>query len=262
MRDRRARSIDEGGPGGIVEGRRAAGTVRLCQRMITVRQPALVFACTLGLIASAQGAYSPARYQAGGVPPLPAMTVGGGQVLLEVQVNREGRVTTVVPLQATPPFTDLLENAVQGWQFTPAGESVAPERPGARESRIVVASRVLVAAVYRPPAMNAPTLGERPREVAAPSDEIAFPLKVVVPPFPPSTAGSGVVLLEARVDRGGGVADATVLRSAPPFDDAALETLKAWRFRPAHVRGAAASTFVYVLFGFPVPVASAPRRAP
>ena len=124
---------------------------------------------------------------------------------------------------------------------------------------MAVETKVLVAAVFRPPTLNAPTLGETPRDAAAASEESAFPLKMAVPPFPPSAAGSGVVLLEARVDRDGGVAEARVIRSAPPFDDAARAALKEWRFRPARVRGMPASTFVYVLFGFPVPVG--PRSA-
>jgi hypothetical protein len=49
--------------------------------MMTVRLPALVLACALGSVASEQEAYSPARYRAGAVPDLPAMVVGGGQVM-------------------------------------------------------------------------------------------------------------------------------------------------------------------------------------
>ena len=222
-----------------------------------MRLPALVLACALGFGVLAQEAYAPARYRTGTVPGLPAMVVGGGQVILELAVDRDGRVTAITPLRTTPPFTDLVAGAVRDWQFVPAEEPAGPARAGERESQTAVASKVLVAAAFRPPAMNGPTLGEPPRDVALASEESAVPLNMALPPFPPSAAASGVVLLEARVDRSGKVAETMVIRSAPPFDDAARATLKKWSFRPARVRGTPVSTFVYVLFGFPVPVAVA-----
>jgi hypothetical protein len=109
--------------------------------------------------------------------------------------------------------------------FVPAEEIAAPARRGQRPSRSAVGSKVLVAAVFRPPALNVPTLGQPPREVTAASDEIAFPLTISMPPFPPSPAGSGLVLLEARVDGNGRVAETAVIHSAPPFDAAARAAL-------------------------------------
>src|SRR5262249_30169246 len=119
-------------------------------------------------------------------------------------------------------------------------------------------TRVLVAATFRPPSLQAPTLGEPPKDVAQPSDEIAFPLTAALPAYPPLAYGAGVALLEARVDPSGLGSDLAVLRSAAPFDAAALPAARQWRFRPARVGGAPVSTFVYLLFGFPLPVASAP----
>jgi TonB family protein len=107
--------------------------------------------------------------------------------------------------------------------------------------------------------VSAPTLGESPSDVAAASDAVALPLTMLVRRFPPSAAWPGVVLLEVRVDGDGRVSDATVLRSAPPFDAPARAAVKNWRFRPARVREKPASTFVDVLFGFPRPVTSAFR---
>lgn len=194
------------------------------------------------------------------------MALGGGQVFLELAVGPEGHVTAVRPLRTTPPFTELVVDAVSDWQFLPAEGDVRPERAWAGEpqSRMSVASTVLVAAVFRPPALYARTLGEAPRDVASASDETALPLTTTMPPFPPLAYSSGVVLLEARVDRDGAVADATVIRSAPPFDGAAQAALRQWSFRPAHVRGRAVSTYAYILFGFPVPVIvpTVPHRPP
>lgn len=228
--------------------------------MMDVRQSVFIVACVLGIVVPAQEAFSPARYRAGAVPALPPMAVGGGQVLLELAVDREGGVMAVTPLRTTPPFTDRVADAVRNWEFLPAEENVTRPsgRAGQHESRTAVESKVLVAAIFRPPAVNAPTLGERPKDVAPASNETAFPVTTIVPPFPPLAFGSGVVLVEARVDRDGRVAEAAVIHSAPPFDGAARAAVLEWRFRPARVQGKRVSTFVYILLGFPVPVGSAP----
>ena len=206
-----------------------------------MRTSVLVAICVVAVAVavSAQQAFSPAQLQTGTVPPLPALAVGGGQVLLEVSVGTDGRVTDVKPLRTTPPFTEMLTQAVRGWRFRPA-EDVDSSRPGDTRSGppAPVASKVLVAGVFRPPALSMPTLGEAPKEGAPASDDTAFPLTISPPAFPPQAIRGGVVLLEARVDRGGEVGAIKVLRSSAPFDDAARGAVSDWIFRPARVHGA------------------------
>ena len=215
----------------------------------------LAFACVVGVALSAQEGFSPARYRAGTVPALPVGALGGGQVFVELTVSRDGRVTAATPLRTTPPFTAFVVDAVRDWRFLPAEEDVASKQgeAGVRR-RTPVGTTVLVVAAFRPPALNAPTLGEAPRDVASGSEETPFPLTTTVPPFPPLAQSSGVVLLEVKVDRDGAVGDASVIRSAPPFDEPARAAVRQWRFRPARVGGIPTSTLVYVVFGFPVPV--------
>ena len=50
---------------------------------------------------------------------------------------------------------------------------------------------------------------------------------------------TGIVILEIRIDESGGVADAKVVRSVPMLDDAALATVKQWRYAPTMVEGRA-----------------------
>ncbi|MBI4486103.1 MAG: TonB family protein [Acidobacteria bacterium] len=221
---------------------------------------ASVVACALGATLLMQATYSPARYRAGTVPALPVMALGGGQVFVELAISPEGRVAAVTPLRTTPPFTDLVVASVRDWQFAPAEEDMPSDRATANlpRARAPVPSNVLVAAVFRPPALTGPTLGEIPKDVAAASADVAFPLTTTMPPFPPAAHDSGVVLLEVQVDGNGVVADVAVIRSAPPFDDAARTAARQWRFRPARVRSTPTSTLVYVLFGFPVPVGNPP----
>jgi TonB family protein len=204
---------------------------------------------------SAQESFSPAQYQSGSTPALPALAVGGGEVLLEVGVGPDGRVTDIKPLRTTPPFTELLTAAVRDWRFRPANNADASSRGGDnRSAGAPIAAKVLVAGVFRPPALNLPTLGEPPKEGAPASDDMAFPLTTRVPLFPPQANRGGVVLLEARVERGGQVGDVKVLRSAAPFDETARRAVSEWIFRPARVNGAYAASWVYVVAGFASPV--------
>lgn len=120
-------------------------------------------------------------------------------------------------------------------------------------------SVVLVAGIFRPPTLNTPPAGEPPRNVASASSGTPFPLATVTPRYPPLARDSGIVLIEVRVDTGGGVADAKVIRSARPFDKPALDAARRWTFRPARVRGTSVVTLAYIAFAFRQPVTVIPR---
>jgi len=188
--------------------------------------------------------YTAARYVAGAIPQNQVMAVGGGQVLLEASVDARGNVVATRSLRTTPPFTEPVRAAVQQWTFDPAMDNV----------QTPVGSTVLVAAVFRPPTIDTPTLGEGSRDVAPASDEVPFPTTVVTPLFPPRAMFDGVVMVEVLVGTEGRVTESRVVRSAPPFDGAALDAVNQWRFRPARVKGAPAAVYAYVVFGFRQPV--------
>jgi TonB family protein len=166
-------------------------------------------------------------------------------------------VTKVTPLRSTPPFTDLVVKAVAGWRFSAAmADSVGAD--GKPEGPKAVPAKVLVAAHFRPPSMLTPTLGERPSNVGNASADMAYPTGTPEPPYPPQARGSGVVLVEVRVDPAGKVGDAAVVGSAGVFDAPALETARRWSFRAARLRGRPTTTYAYLLFGFAEPVATRP----
>jgi TonB family protein len=221
---------------------------------------ALVGACLFGIAAHAQvvARSTPPRWQGGAAPALPALAVGGGQVLVELSIDPSGEVTKVTPLRVTPSFTEPVSKAVRGWRFKPATATVLRD-DGLAEAPKGVSSKALVAAHFRPPTLITPTLGERPADVGSPSSEVPFPVATVEPPYPPKAIASGVVMVEALVDERGSVTEATVIRSAPPFDAPALEAARQWRFRPATLAGRAAAGYVYLIFGFPQPVVAARR---
>jgi TonB family protein len=217
----------------------------------------------LGLVSEAAPQdFSPARFRDGRIPRLAAnlIVAGGGQVFVELTVGSDGRVTDAKALRATTPFTTLVVDAVGGWQFRPAEEEI--EQPSQNQKvRRPVPSKVLVAGLFRPPTIYGPTVGEAPRDVASPSGETPFPASIPVPPFPQTAYTSGVVLVEVQVSPTGAVIDATLVRSASPFDDAALDAARKSFFQPPRANRGSAPAIVYMLFGFPIPVlASGPRN--
>jgi len=78
-------------------------------------------------------------------------------------------------------------------------------------------------------------------------------IKDVAPVWPVQAAGrSGrfLVILELAVDASGRVSDARVLRSVPPFDEAALECVRQWEYTPTMVNGAAVPVTITVIVEF------------
>jgi TonB family protein len=177
---------------------------------------------------------------------------------LELTVTSAGAVGDVKTLRTTPPYTDALTLAVKTWRFMPAeaeSDAAASTPPKAASTPPkTVDSSVLVVGIFRPPTLNTPTLGEPPRDVAPDSGGTPFPTATVAPLYPLRAQGGGLVLIETTVDSAGRATQNRVIRSSPPFDEAALDSLRQWAFRPARVRGTGSDAFVYLVFGFREPV--------
>ena len=146
-------------------------------------------------------AFEPARLISSSLPRQPPNAVGWTEVMLDVKVDARGIVGGIVPLRATPSATPLVESLVAAWRFRPA-----------REGDDLTRSRVLVAAIFRPPQLHGgPAVGSPPRDLAAASDEVPFPIQQVRPPYPPNVVGDGVVLVEVLVTPQGGVGRARAI---------------------------------------------------
>ncbi len=198
--------------------------------------------------------WTPPAFEAGSLPETPIDAVAGGEVLLEVEIDAGGLVTREIVLRETPPFTAAAQSAVAGWVFRPAEQTVRPASgdAGGPVTR-TIPSKVLVAYIARPPALFVPTLGDPPVDIAPPSDAVAYPATTAVPAYPPLARDPGVGLIQVAVDEAGRVSDATVLRSAPGFDDAGLDAVRLWRFRPARIGGSLVTTRVYVVLAWRTP---------
>ena len=202
---------------------------------------------------SAQEDFVAARYVSGGLPVTPVLGVSGGEVFLEVLVGVDGGVSSIRILRTTPPFTQAVIEAIRGWQFTPATQSVPPSTELALPTE-PVAAPVLVAAMFAPPALNGPTLGQPPQDVQSASMEAPVPTAATPAAYPPRALGYGTVLVEVTIDDGGVVTGARIVVSSPPFDEAALGAAKVWSFRAARMGGHAVTVRAYLIFAFQPPV--------
>ena len=84
----------------------------------------------------------------------------------------------------------------------------------------------------------------------------------VYPPIAQSARVSGTVIIEAIVDEMGRVADATVTRSIPLLDAAALDAVRQWRFEPPRAGGREVRFATPVTVVFRLLEASAPPPSP
>jgi TonB family protein len=82
--------------------------------------------------------------------------------------------------------------------------------------------------------------------------------------YPTAASGAATVVLELTLDTAGTVADARVLSGEPPFDQAALDAVRSWRFVPAQRAGRAVAARIRYAVSFtpPPPDPSAPPPAP
>ena len=87
-----------------------------------------------------------------------------------------------------------------------------------------------------------PPVSPAPIEPQRPGGQIKEPVKIydVAPVYPmlaQKTKVSGIVILDAVIDTQGRVPDVKVLRSIPFLDQAALDAVRQWRYRPTLLNG-------------------------
>jgi TonB family protein len=174
-------------------------------------------------------------------PRLPPGTDCGAEVLLHVRLDASGAPQEILGILDVSPFAEALREAVRQWRL-PA--------PPARDS----APDVLVAGMFRA-ACLLDLEGLRPPPAATLAPRVLpFPIEWERPPYPPLALGDGVVVVEVRVGEDGAARTATVVWSAPGFDDAAVETARRWRFRPAVRDDRPVPAIAYLVFGFRAPM--------
>jgi TonB family protein len=200
---------------------------------------------TVGLLvllaasAAAQDAFEPPRLTSARIEGAPWHAQSGGIAAFDVALDERGNVKGATLVQDVAPYAALLGEALPSWTFEPA-------RAGGR----AVASRVLVLGFFRPPVLSfAAPDNPRYKQTQAPP-EIPWPTEVGVPPFPPNVLGDGKVLVEADVSAEGAVTATRVVWPGTPFDSAAEQAAKQWKFRAASREGRPVAARVFLLFSF------------
>ena len=160
-------------------------------------------------------------------------------------MSAAGTVAGIETLRTTEPLTSILQADVARWRFEPS--MLGGER---------VSTRVLVAAVYRPPVLyNLPGPGEPPKDVGSVAADAPYPIVNPPPGYPANALGDGVALVEVLVGTAGEVKAATVIQSTGAgFNPSAIQTATQWRFRPARRDGVPVPSFAYLVFGFRQPI--------
>jgi len=228
--------------------------------MIRARVAVATLALSVATAAFAQSLkFTPPRLLKAQLPALPAPTVvGGGEVLIEATVGRDGALNRPIILRGTPPYTQMVLDAIATWRFRPAGVV------GLDGVETTVEMPISIGAVYRPPIlMNAPTIGEPSREWSRPSSDVAYPLSTEMPNYPPQARDEGVVLFEVALNEAGTMTDARGVASTGGFESASRDALSKWRFRAGSYRARPVPSTAYALFGFRSPVvSSSPGQLP
>jgi TonB family protein len=192
--------------------------------------------------------FTPPRLVSGEPPGLPgATTLGGGEVLIEVIVDKSGAVTRPTVLRSTPPYAQMVLEAVGRWRFVPAH---IREEDGSDQ---IVEAPILIGAVYRA-GFDEPTLGPAPVDLKPPSSNAPYPITMPGPRYPPLALFGGVVLLEVSLDEAGITRAVRVVRSNPPFDVPSRESVSQWKFRGASMQSRPVPSNAYILLGFVAPL--------
>jgi TonB family protein len=206
-----------------------------------VRLAAVVLGVAVAIagVAAVEAPTTPPRLLTAELGSVPWDVRSGGIAAYDVRIDDEGAVAGAEMVQDVAPYGDQLRESLWSWHFEPALEEGRP-----------VASRVLVLGFFRPPMLNFPA-PENPRykTTQAPAD-LPWPTSVAVPPYPPNALGNGQVILEVDVSEGGEVTATRVVSSPTPFDAAATEAARQWRFRPATRQGRDMAARVFMVFSF------------
>lgn len=215
-------------------------------RDIAVRVLAVLMGASLFAQTGDASDFKPARRLAGSTPSSPSPnTIGWIEESLELAVDATGRVRVAAAAQAAQ-GPSLVSRAVADWRFQPATEFGA-----------AVASRVLVAAIFRAPELfDYPTSRKVPVDLAERSSEVPFPTVTIRPRYPPLALADAVAVVEVLVDRDGRVSEARLVSRAPGFESAALTAAREWSFQPAQRNGRPVAAYAYLVFGFRRPLST------
>ena len=83
-----------------------------------------------------------------------------------------------------------------------------------------------------------------------PSAEVAYPLTLPTPVFPPNALEGAVVMFEVTLDQAGNLTEARGVQSLGGYEGVSRDALATMRFRGAAYRARPVQARAYVMFGF------------
>jgi TonB family protein len=127
-----------------------------------------------------------------------------------------------------------------------AGEKASADAVAAKEKADALAARKKADAAARAKARTAPLrIGGQIKPPVKIKD-----VKPVYPAIAQSARVTGAVMIEATIGPDGKVTDAKVVRSIPVLDQAALDAVRQWEYRPTLLNGVPVPVVVTVTINF------------
>jgi protein TonB len=127
-----------------------------------------------------------------------------------------------------------------------AGDKAAADAVAAKEKADAAAAKALADAAAREKAKAAAIRVGGKIEPPIKMNDV----KPVYPDIAKNAGVTGVVIIEATIGPDGKVIDAKVLRSIPMLDQAALDAVRQWEYRPTFLNGVAVPVIVTVTINF------------
>jgi TonB family protein len=131
-----------------------------------------------------------------------------GIVILEIVVDKQGKVESTTVVRSVPGLDGAAVAAARQWEYTPTKVDGKPVRV-----------RITVPVVF---SLALPALE---RQMGIPELR-----QGVAPAWPTGASGGGLARAELTLEADGRVGSARILEGNPPWSDALLAALKTWRF--------------------------------
>lgn len=181
-------------------------------------------------------------------PPLLLAARVSGVVVVDLILDEHGNVKDAHVFGQHSRFDDAVLDAVKQWRFSLSLLNGVPFTPMVRRTFTFTADTQKVT-VTDPSVVTSPyrvggSIGQ-PRQI-----------KRVEPIYPPEAVlarTSGMVILEAVIDKNGKVKDLTVLRHVTPaFDRAAMAAVQQWEYEPVLLNGVPVEVIFTVTVNFSI----------
>jgi TonB family protein len=176
-------------------------------------------------------------------PPRPPMqTVEAGLVVLDMEIDPNGKPSRIETVQGMAPFVQPSLDAVRQWEFQPLkkGQAAVP-------ATAVFLFRARTVLPDRPVTVKLPPQ-------SSPGDSVPRPATIIDPGYPVQSVAEGVVILQLQIDSRGRVGKTEIINGIPSLTRTAANAVSQWKFAPAMPRGKAVPGTAFAVISFLRPV--------